>query len=92
MESGQHYAVRRFRDRKANANLERLNLQELMEYSALCGATLALSHARSGDPAFVAGYLGSGTNFDRAVAEFAAAYAQQAKRDYDAFVIADKGP
>lgn len=88
LEGGQHYVVRRFRDRKANANLERLNLRQLMEYSALCGTTLALSHARSGRPAMLAGYMGSRDNFDRAIAQFALAYAEQAKRDYQAFLNA----
>lgn len=91
LEGGQHYVVRRFRDRKANANLERLNLRQLVEYSALCGATLALAHARSGRPAFLAGYLGSRDNFERATAEFAVAYARQATRDYEAFLQARKG-
>src|SRR5579872_376165 len=91
LDDGQHFAVYRFRDRKANANLERLNLRELMEYSALCGATLALSHARSGDPSFIAGYLGVGSNFEHAAAEYAIGYAQQTKRDYDAFLAAQKG-
>lgn len=91
LESGMHFVVYRFRDRKANANLERLNLRQLMEYSALCGATLALAHARSGDPAFIAGYLGSKPVFDRAVAEYAVAYARQAKSDYDTFITTRKG-
>lgn len=91
LEGGQHYVVRRFRDRKANANIERLNLRQLMEYSALCGATLALAHARSGEPTFLAGYLGSRDNFERAVAEFAVRYAAQATRDYQAFIAAQKG-
>ena len=86
LEGGQHYLVRRYRDRKAAANLERLRLRELTEYAALCGTTLALAHARSGDPAFIAGYLGSRDNFDRAVGEFAMRYAGQTQRDYAAFV------
>ena len=86
LEGGQHYVVRRYRDRKAGANLERLRLRELTEYGALCGATLALGHGRSGDPAFIAGYLGQGPNFDDAVADYAMAYAAQTKHDFDAFV------
>lgn len=86
IESGQNYYVRRYRDRKAGANLERLGLRELAQYSSLCGATLAIAHARSGDPAFIAGYLGQGDNFDQAIGDYAAGYAAQAKRDYDAFM------
>lgn len=86
LEGGRHYCVRRFRDRKANANLERLNLTELSEYASLCGATLALGHARSGDPAFLAGYMGQSEKFDEAIADFATGYADVAQRDYDAYV------
>jgi hypothetical protein len=46
--------------------------------------TLARAHARSGDAVAIAGYLGSGTAFDRALAIFAEAYADQNERDFDA--------
>ena len=91
LDEGQHFVVYRFRDRKANANLERLNLRQLLEYSALCGATLALAHARSGDVRYIAAYLGSGSNFEHAVADYAVEYARQATRDYDAFLTSQKG-
>ena len=86
LDGGQHYYVRRFRDRKANANLERLPPKQLFQYASLCGSTLALAHARSGDPAFIAGYLGSSMRFDEALADFAIGYADQAQRDYGLFV------
>jgi uncharacterized protein (DUF2252 family) len=86
IEGGQNYVVRRYRDRKANANLERLRLRELAQYASLCGQTLALAHARSGDPAFIAGYLGQRDSFDRAVADYATAYAAQSQRDYALFL------
>lgn len=86
LESGQDYYVRRYRDRKANANLERLGLQELIQYASLCGATLAIAHARSGDPKFLSGYMGQGVNFEEAIADFAVAYADRAKHDYEAFI------
>ena len=56
----------------------------------MCGATLARAHARSGDRIAIAAYLGTGDVFDRAVADFAAAYADQNERDYDALVAAVK--
>jgi len=49
------------------------------------GFTLARSHARSGDPIAIAGYLGSGKAFDRAIVEFAERYADQAEEDHAAF-------
>ncbi len=45
-------------------------------------------HARSGDPAHLANYLGSGDRFDRAMGDFAEAYADQNERDYQAFLRA----
>ena len=62
----------------------------LADYGRLCGATLARAHARTGEPALLAGYLGSGSVFDDALARFAVAYADQTERDYEAFVRAAK--
>ena len=60
----------------------------MRRYAQLCGWTLARSHARSGDSQAIAGYLGSKTVFDRAIADFAVAYADQNDRDYEAFKAA----
>ena len=57
-------------------------------YSRICGATLARAHARWGDRIAIASYLGKGEAFDQALADFAAAYADQNERDYDAFMAA----
>jgi hypothetical protein len=51
---------------------------------------LARVHARSGDPALIAGYLGRTGVFDQTVADFAEAYADQTMRDYDDFQAAVK--
>jgi len=59
-------------------------------YATLCGATLARAHARSGDPARIAGYMGSGGAFDAAIADFAMAYGGQVERDWHLFVEAIK--
>jgi uncharacterized protein (DUF2252 family) len=59
-------------------------------YAALCGSTLARAHARSGDAARLAGYMGSGGAFDTAIADFAMTYAGQVERDWRAFVDAIK--
>ena len=53
-------------------------------YAQLCGQALAKAHARSGDAIAIASYLGAGDSFDRALAAFAEAYADQNERDYDA--------
>jgi hypothetical protein len=51
-------------------------------YGEVCGWTLARAHARSGDRIAVAAYLGASDVFDRAIAQFAVAYADQNERDY----------
>jgi len=85
---GRHYYVRQLRDMKASISIEKLRSDELTEYASACGAALAEGHARSGDPASIAAYLGSGDRFDRAIGEFAVAYADQTERDYAAYVVA----
>jgi predicted alpha/beta hydrolase len=60
------------------------------EYARLCGWTLARAHARSGDRVAIASYLGNGHSFDRAMAEFAAAYADQNEADYAALLEAEQ--
>ena len=52
-------------------------------YCRLCGWALALAHAKSGDAAMIAGYLGETDEIDEALTEFAFAYSEQNDRDYD---------
>jgi uncharacterized protein (DUF2252 family) len=89
-EGEHHYYIRQLRDMKATADLELMSALELGEYARLCGWVLARAHARSGDPALIAGYLGKSPIFDRAIASFADAYADQTERDYDTFQAAVK--
>jgi hypothetical protein len=51
-------------------------------YARICAATLARAHARSGDRIAIASYLGNSDVFDRAIADFSSAYADQNERDY----------
>jgi len=85
---GRDYYVRQLRDMKASAEIEGMTLASLAEYGAICGVTLARAHARSGDAAFISGYLGNSARFDHAVADFARRYADQTQRDYDKLVAA----
>ncbi|MEA2380317.1 MAG: hypothetical protein QOH72_288 [Solirubrobacteraceae bacterium] len=78
------YYVRQLWDWKVSADVERLAPAGLTDYGAMCGWTLARAHARSGDRIAIAAYLGGGDVFDRALAEFAEAYADRAERDYAA--------
>jgi hypothetical protein len=57
-------------------------------YSRLCAWTLARAHSRSGDAIAIGSYLGGGDAFDRAIARFAEAYADQNERDHVALVEA----
>ena len=54
----------------------------------MCGWTLARAHARSGDRHAISAYLGAGGAFTRAMQQFAEAYADQNRRDYEAFLRA----
>jgi uncharacterized protein (DUF2252 family) len=83
---GRHHYVRQLHDMKASVSIEKLDPDELAEYASACGMALAHGHARSGDPAAIAAYLGSGDVFDRAIAQFALAYADQTQRDYLTYV------
>jgi NAD(P)H-dependent flavin oxidoreductase YrpB (nitropropane dioxygenase family) len=65
-----------------------MSKQDWFEYVSLCGWVLARAHARTGDPAWIAGYLGRADVFDEAIAKFAVAYADQTERDYAAFLKA----
>ena len=57
----------------------------LVAYAKLYGQTLARAHAKSGKALEINGYLGSGSNFDDAITDYAVAYADQVEKDYDAF-------
>jgi hypothetical protein len=60
----------------------------MMLYGQVCGWTLARAHARSGDRIAIAAYLGGSDVYDRAIADFSAAYADQNERDYQALTKA----
>jgi uncharacterized protein (DUF2252 family) len=79
---------RQLKDWKGSAEIEQMVPDGLAMYGRLCGWTLARAHARSGDPIAIAAYLGRGTSFDRAILEFAGAYAEQNERDYQALAAA----
>lgn len=88
--SGHDFYVRQLRDMKYSLPVETFNAEQLGQYAELCGWVLARAHARSGDAARIAGYLGKGAPFDEAVAKFAATYADQVERDHETLVKAAK--
>jgi uncharacterized protein (DUF2252 family) len=82
------FYMRQLWDGKGSAIVETMNPKVMTFYAQLCGHTLAKAHARSGDAIAIASYLGGGDSFDRALASFAEAYADQNERDYDALQAA----
>ncbi len=84
------YYVRQLHDWKGSADAEVMAVRGALHYSRICGATLARAHARWGDRIAIASYLGKGETFDRAIADFSAAYADQNERDYETLVGAVK--
>jgi uncharacterized protein (DUF2252 family) len=84
------YYVRQFQDWKGSADVDSMLVPGATLYARICGATLARAHARWGDRIAIASYLGNGDSFDRAIAGFSAAYADQNEKDYEAFAAAVK--
>ena len=82
------FYLRQLRDWKFSLDIETMIPRGMRIYGELCGWTLARAHARSGDRIAIASYLGGSDVFDRAIIDFAAAYADQNERDHQALVDA----
>jgi uncharacterized protein (DUF2252 family) len=82
------FYVRQLWDGKISADLTTIDPAMLPIYGQMCSWTLSRAHARSGDRLAIAAYLGSGDTFDRAIVEFALAYADQNQKDFDAATAA----
>ena len=78
---GRDYYVRQFRDMKIIPTTE-LIAPRLTEFATACGEALARAHARTGDPAAIASYIGKGPKFTAAMTRFAQLYADQNERDH----------
>ena len=87
-DTGTEYYVRQLHDMKYSINIAALRPVGMQLYAETCAWALARAHARSGNPATIAGYLGPGERFDDAIATFAARYADQTERDHAALVAA----
>jgi uncharacterized protein (DUF2252 family) len=77
------FYVRQLRDCKTAPDIETMDYPHLQDYAHHCGAALARAHAKAGDAAAIAGYCGRGAALDKALAQFAAAYADQTEADYE---------
>ncbi|HEX4438878.1 MAG TPA: DUF2252 domain-containing protein [Thermoanaerobaculia bacterium] len=82
---GRDYLVRQLADHKAKVELSELTGAGLQTYAQVIGEILAKAHARTGDAAAIAGYCGRSDRLDRAIARFAAVYADRTEKDYAAF-------
>jgi uncharacterized protein (DUF2252 family) len=82
------FYVRQLWDQKGSALIETMGPDDLRLYARACAAILARAHARSGDRIAIAGYLGNSDGIDRAIADFAATYADQNERDFHALQAA----
>jgi uncharacterized protein (DUF2252 family) len=84
------FYVRQLWDGKLSVDIESMGHEQLRNYARLCGWTLARAHARSGDRIAISGYLGKSGVFDESLAEFAAAYSAQNRRDHQGLLEAIK--
>jgi hypothetical protein len=87
---GREWYIRQLQDQKASAVVEAMTEEDLATWGELCGWALARGHARTGEPATIAGYLGDDPAFEHALSEFAGAYADQTERDFETFSAAIK--
>ena len=85
---GRHFYVRQLKDMKIKPMVEVFTPGVMRQYAELCGWTLAHAHARSGEPAKISGYLGKSDKFDKAIADFSTAYADQSELDHESLMKA----
>jgi uncharacterized protein (DUF2252 family) len=89
---GMHFYVRQLRDMKGGVEFDpkTTKIEYIQKYGSMCGRALALSHAKSGDAAMIAGYAGRSDALDKAMVRYAFAYADQNEKDHLSLVNAAK--
>jgi hypothetical protein len=90
LDGDRHFYIRQLHDMKVTMVIDTMDAADLGYYAEACGWALARAHARSGDGAMIAGYMGSGDAFEDAMAAFANHYADQTERDHTELVKAVK--
>jgi hypothetical protein len=80
--------VRQLSDVKIKPQIEVAIPSGTEVYARYTGMALARAHCRSADPVLLSAYMGDSEAFEDAMADFAAAYADQAERDHEAMVAA----
>src|SRR6516162_10162327 len=88
--NGRQFYVRQLHDAKIKPLVETFNAAMLDVYAQACGWALARAHAKASTiSGTISGYLGSSNEqFDTAMGEFSAAYADQTERDHAALKAA----
>jgi uncharacterized protein (DUF2252 family) len=91
-QGGMQYYVRQMRDMKGGVEFdpEKVKIENMPQYTAMCAWAMALAHAKSGDAAQIAGYVGKNDDLDEAMVKFAFAYADQTEKDHKALEAAAK--
>jgi uncharacterized protein (DUF2252 family) len=84
------YFVRQMKNMKASMPIEFLTGEPFEFWAWACGALLSRAHARTGDAAKTAGYIGKSDALATALSEFAESYGDQTERDHSALVGAIK--
>jgi uncharacterized protein (DUF2252 family) len=84
---GMNFYVRQLRDMKGGVEFDpaTVKLQNIPQYTSLCGWALAQAHAKSGDAAILSGYMGNSEELDDAMVKFGFNYALQTEKDYELF-------
>lgn len=86
--NGRQFYVRQLRDAKIKPLVETFDAEMLLVFAKACGWVLARAHAKASEVSTIAGYLGGSDDFEKAMGDFALAYADQAERDYGALKAA----
>jgi len=85
---GRDYYVRQMKNLKASIPVEFLTGASFNFYAWVCGSILARAHARTGDPARIAGYCGNSKILDESLALWAESYGDQTEKDHAELVLA----
>ncbi len=89
-DKGRFFYIRQLRDAKVKPVLEIMKEENMIDYAKACGWALARSHARSGDPSMLSGYIGDSNEFANSISKFSLLYADQNESDYNKMVTAVK--
>ncbi|WP_223585657.1 DUF2252 domain-containing protein [Microbacterium sp. OVT16B] len=79
------FYVRQFHDMKGSIEVEELDDGPFVTYAQACAATVARAHSQSVTASEVAGYIGGGRAVASALLDWARAYADVSRADFEAF-------